>query len=138
MAQGTLELALDADLAALATMADAVEGFAAGAGVPPERALQLVVALDEILTNSILHGGLAPGDRIALRLDAPGGALRAVVEDGGPPFDPLADAPSPVLEGPAEARPIGGLGLHIARSLVRRLAYERHAAGNRLILELSP
>ena len=46
-----LELALDADLSALATMADAVEGYAAVAGVPAERAMQLVVALDEILTR---------------------------------------------------------------------------------------
>ena len=34
------ELALDTDRSVLATMADAVEGYAAAAGVPAERALQ--------------------------------------------------------------------------------------------------
>ena len=133
-----LELALDADLSALAVMADAVEGYAAGVGAPAERAMQLVIALDEILTNIVTYGGLAPGERIAVTVATSAGVLSAVVEDPGPAFDPLRDAPSPVLAGPAAARPIGGLGLHIARTLARRIDYERRDGRNRLSLELPP
>ncbi|MGE3294625.1 MAG: ATP-binding protein [Geminicoccaceae bacterium] len=133
-----LELVLDADPSALAVMADAVEAFAAGAGVPPERAMQLVIALDEILTNIVTHGRLAPGDGIALRVEVAAGVLSAVVDDPGPPFDPLRDAPPPVLGGSVAERPIGGLGLHIAMTLARRIDYERRDGRNRLSLELPP
>ena len=133
-----LELALDADLSALATMADAVEGYAAVAGVPAERAMQLVVALDEILTNIATHGGLRPDDTIAVTVEAEAGVLHAVVEDPGPPFDPLRDAPPPMLSGSVAERPIGGLGLHIARTLAQRIDYERRDGRNRLSLAMSP
>jgi anti-sigma regulatory factor (Ser/Thr protein kinase) len=133
-----LELAFDADPSALATMADAVEDYAATAGVTPERAMQLVIALDEILTNIMTHGRLGSGDGIAVTVEAKAGALSAVVEDPGPPFDPLRDAPPPVLSGSVAERPIGGLGLHIAKTLARRIEYERRDGRNRLSLELPP
>lgn len=133
-----LELALDADPSALAVMADAVEGYALSSGVPAERAMQLVIALDEILTNIVTHGGLEQGERIALSVLAQAGVLSAVVEDPGPPFDPLRDAPPPVLSGSVAQRPIGGLGLHIARTLAQRINYERRNGRNRLSLELPP
>lgn len=133
-----LELAFDADPSALATMADAVEDYAVAAGVTSERAMQLVIALDEILTNIMTHGALGPGDSIAVTVEAKAGGLSAVVEDPGPPFDPLREAPPPVLSGSVAERPIGGLGLHIAKTLVRRIAYERRDGRNRLSLELPP
>ena len=133
-----LVLALDADPSALAAMAEAVEGYAARSGVPPERAMQLVIALDEILTNIVTHGGLAPGDSIAVTVETSAGGLSAVVEDPGPAFDPLREAPPPVLSGSLAERPIGGLGLHIARTLARRIDYERRDGRNRLSLEFAP
>jgi anti-sigma regulatory factor (Ser/Thr protein kinase) len=133
-----LELALDADLSALAVMADAVEEHAASSGASAERAMQLVIALDEILTNIVTYGGLAPGDRIAVTVATREGVLSAVVEDPGPAFDPLREAPPPVLAGSAEERPIGGLGLHIARTLARRIDYVRRDGRNRLSLEFPP
>src|SRR5689334_18522158 len=133
-----LELALDADLSALAVMADAVEEHAARTGASPERAMQLVTALDEILTNIVTYGGLAPGERIAVTVAIAEGALIATVEDPGPAFDPLQEAPPPVLAGSAAERPIGGLGLHIARTLARRIDYVRRDGRNRLSLEFPP
>lgn len=133
-----LELALDADLSALALMADAVEEFAASSGASAERTMQLVIALDEILTNIVTYGGLAPGDRIALAVAAHEGVLSAIIEDPGPAFDPLREAPPPVLAGLAAERPIGGLGLHIARTLARRIDYARRDGRNRLSLEFPP
>ena len=50
--------------------------------------------------------------------------------DDGKPFDPTADAPPPVLDGPVEDRPIGGLGLHILKKMGLQLAYRREAGRN--------
>ena len=133
-----LELALVADASSLAEMADAVEGYAVSAGVPPERAMRLVLVLDEILTNVISYGALSADDRILVTVDCRGDALVATVEDPGPAFDPHGEAPSPVLTGSVDERPVGGLGLHIVRGMTRQLAYERRDGRNRLTMELAP
>ena len=132
-----LELALDADPSALARMADAVEAYAASSGIPPDKAMQLVVALDEILTNIMSHGALAAGMTVDVRVDVQGEGLTATVEDPGPAFDPLQEAPPPVLAGNLDERPIGGLGLHIVKTIVQEIAYERKVGRNRLVMRLA-
>jgi anti-sigma regulatory factor (Ser/Thr protein kinase) len=131
-----LELSLEADPSALARMADEVEAHAAETGIPPERAMQLVIALDEIVTNIVSHGGLAPGSRIAITVAVQGDAAVATVEDPGPAFDPLREAPPPVLSGGADDRPIGGLGLHIVKTIMAEVGYERREGRNRLVMRL--
>jgi anti-sigma regulatory factor (Ser/Thr protein kinase) len=133
-----LELALAARPSALAEMANAVETHAVAAGVPPERAILLVVALDEILTNVIAHGRLGADDIIAVTVEVRGDTLAATVEDPGPAFDPLQEAPQPVLDGSVEDRPVGGLGLHIVKTVARRITYERRQGRNRLMMEVAP
>jgi serine/threonine-protein kinase RsbW len=51
------------------------------------------------------------------------------VEDDGRPFDPLL-VPPPDLTLPLERRPIGGLGIHLIRSLMDEVAYARHDGRN--------
>ena len=59
------------DRAGLASLRDAVRDLAVDAGVPDERVESLVVAVSEIGTNSILHGGgHGVPARVALRADA--------------------------------------------------------------------
>ncbi len=61
-------------------------------------------------------------------------ALRIELSDHGNAFNPLAAA-TPDLGMPAQERPIGGLGIHLIRSLTDEQAYSRDAAhGNRLVL----
>lgn len=43
--------------------------------------------------------------------------------DSGKPFNPFLEAPSPDLRSDAESRPIGGLGIHLIKSLVRHFSY---------------
>jgi len=53
--------------------------------------------------------------------------------DDAPPFDPLAFS-TPDLDVAGEERPIGGLGIHIVRSLVDQAHYHRDAGRNHLYL----
>jgi anti-sigma regulatory factor (Ser/Thr protein kinase) len=98
--------------------------------------MQLVLALDEVVTNVITHGGLASGNAVTVTVDVQGNAILAAVEDPGPPFDPLSEAPPAPLTGSLQERPIGGLGLHIVRSIMQSLAYERADDRNRLVMRL--
>ena len=71
---------------------------------------------------------------ISVRMGQDGSRLRFVLEDDARPFDPLTASP-PDLCSEVGQRPIGGLGIHIVRTIMDRVAYERVGDRNRLILE---
>lgn len=43
--------------------------------------------------------------------------------DNGRPFNPFVEAPEPDLTSDAENRPIGGLGIHLIKSLTKHYSY---------------
>jgi anti-sigma regulatory factor (Ser/Thr protein kinase) len=53
-----------------------------------------------------------------------GSRLEIEFIDDGCAFDPFA-GPPPILDEPLEARQVGGLGLHLLRSLTDEARYER-------------
>jgi anti-sigma regulatory factor (Ser/Thr protein kinase) len=56
------------------------------------------------------------------------------IEDRGITFDP-ATAPAPMLTGDAMQRTVGGIGLHLVRSLMDEVRHEpAPGGGNRLTL----
>ena len=81
------------------------------------------LALEEIVTNIISYGFDDQEEHaITVRLAFKDQEFTAEVEDAGRPFNPL-NAPEPDLEQPLEARPIGGLGVHLAKSMMDRIDY---------------
>jgi serine/threonine-protein kinase RsbW len=110
------------------------------AGVDADAAHDLRLAIEEACVNVMRHawtGFDAPGELSleirSIRLDS-GPALRVELSDHGVAFDPLAAA-GPDLGATAQERPIGGLGIHLIRSLTDEQSYSRDAThGNRLVL----
>ncbi len=45
------------------------------------------------------------------------------VKDNGKPFNPFLEAPIPDISLDAESRPVGGLGIHLIKSLVKHYSY---------------
>ena len=111
---------------------DEVEALLERRSVPPKRKYAVRLALDELLSNIIKYA-YEDDDlrRIRLRLDFED-PMSLTLEDDGRPFNPLVDAPAPVLDGPVEDRPIGGLGLHLIQSMGMQLDYRRENECNRL------
>lgn len=99
---------------------------------PFQMRLQLVV--EELFLNVVTHGyPKGPGPvRLSLSPIADGFVL--VVEDEGPPYNPLVDSPVPDLDADIEDRAIGGLGVHLVRSMTSKQRYERIGDCNRLSL----
>ena len=118
------------DSADLARVLDEVDAHLAPLPVSPKRKYAVRLALDELLSNVIRY---AYDDhavhRIGLKLETDPPFFLTIADDGKP-FDPTADAPPPVLDGPVEDRPIGGLGLHILKKMGLKLAYRREAGRN--------
>jgi len=135
MAEPGDRMRVPADAAGLKAAADFVAGFAARHDLGPAERARLQILVEELLTNLVKYGFAPEAARgeaeIALRLQ--GDRVTLEFTDDGMPFDPVA-APAPDLDLPAEARPVGGLGLHLVRSLVEQARYERVDGRNRTTL----
>lgn len=103
-----------------------VAAFVSEQGIAADDAARILILLEELLTNLAKYGypdGAEPG-RAEIVLALNGSQLEIEFIDDGCAFDPLA-VPLPNLDAPLEERPIGGLGLHLLRSLADRVSYER-------------
>ena len=92
----------------------------------------------EVVTNIVRHAYEGEGGHdILLGITVDHGLVTAVVEDQGPPFD-LRTVPPADIDAPVERRPIGGLGVHLVRSLTHGLDYRRDGDRNILTLRFMP
>jgi sigma-B regulation protein RsbU (phosphoserine phosphatase) len=129
-----LELTLANRSSELQRLASEIEQFAQNHRIPDADVHALSLALDEVITNTISYGYDDQGaHQIRVRLTLAHGRLSAEVEDDGRPFDPLT-APQPDLTSAVEDRPVGGLGIHLVRSLMEQVDYRRESGKNHLIM----
>jgi len=111
------------NLAALETLFPFVERFARSHRLDEATTFAVQLAVEELFTNLVRHntGG---AKRIAVGLDVDGGRLLVTLTDFDvDPADPSAGT-SPGVLLPLEERTVGGLGIHLVRSLFDSLVYE--------------
>jgi serine/threonine-protein kinase RsbW len=108
---------------------------ATAAGIPPARAAEIELALEEALVNICQYAYVdGPGTvEICCTRDAAPQFLIELV-DTGPPFNILT-LPPPDLTADVERRQVGGLGVLFIRTLMDHVTYRRD--GNRNILQLA-
>ena len=100
----------------------------------PDAALDMHVALDEVLSNIVKYAFAdAAAHDIRVRLKVTEGRLEAEVEDDGRPFDPL-QARAKDRNGPLAQRKPGGLGIEVVKRLMSHLSYARTDGRNRVTL----
>ena len=118
----------------LARVKEGVDRFAAAHGLPLTVLADLQVSLDEVLSNIISYGYADTAEHeIIIQLRIADGALHAVIEDDGAPFDPLT-VPLADVEADLSKRAVGGLGIRFIRALNDEVRYERAGNRNRLSL----
>jgi serine/threonine-protein kinase RsbW len=96
------------------------------------------LVLEELLVNTVRHG--YPDGRVGqidIRLDIDAAIVRLELRDDAEAFDPLLYQ-SPDLPGDIADREIGGLGLHLARSIASEFEYARDTHGNRVVIRFDP
>ncbi|MCK7593076.1 ATP-binding protein [Pseudomarimonas salicorniae] len=117
----------------VAAFADVFESFCMDRGVPSAVMRAFQVAFDEWLTNIVDYAHADRGDaEIRIGLELTPDALVAEVSDSGEPFNPLTEPGEPSLDLGIEDRPIGGLGVHLIRTLMDEISYRRDAGRNHL------
>jgi serine/threonine-protein kinase RsbW len=132
----TLEasLRLTADVSHLAKLRHFVENTAARWRADAREMEDVVLAVDELVTNVMMHGYRGRPGPIEVTLRAADGDLMVRVRDQAPEFDPT-QVPPPDLTSPLEERPIGGVGLHLVRNMVDELHYRPlRGGGNEVIV----
>ena len=102
--------------------------------VPAAAAVLANLAIEELVTNCIKYGYSDSSEHfIDVAMRVTDGQLIMHVTDDGRPFNPL-EAPAPDLSLPLDERPIGGLGLHLLRTMSDSMTYERRGNLNCLTL----
>ena len=92
----------------------------------------LVLAVNEAVTNVLLHGYNSRPGPVSICVEVENDDLRVILADSAPPFDPTR-VPPPDIFLPLEDRPLGGLGVHMMRQLTDALIYRALPDGNELI-----
>lgn len=123
------------DIHNLNTIRNFVETYASALSMPPEAVYGIVLAVDEAVTNIILHGYGAIQGPVEIELTHDSQTLTISLRDQARLFDPTKVPPAS-LSGSLEERPLGGLGLHFIRHYTDELIHRaRPGGGNELILK---
>jgi len=110
----------------------------AGAGLPPGACQKLSLLVEELFTNTVVHGHRRESDepiRVGLQIDP--GAIVLTYEDTAPPHNPFEDVQRPDETADVEERPVGGLGIFLVATMARDVEYRRDEDRNRIRLVLA-
>ena len=91
------------------------------------------IILDEIASNIVKHSGAT---NFTFAVECGRDAVKMIFADDGAEYDPIAHV-DPDVSLPAEARPIGGLGILMVKKMSSRLAYRREGGRNVLDITLN-
>jgi serine/threonine-protein kinase RsbW len=130
MHEGSISIRIDADVREIERLNRLVRQFGELHDVPSRTLYAVNLALDELVTNAVLYGfDDSNGKEVMVKIATAGNELVASVCDGGRPFNPL-DVKPPDLSAPLEDRELGGLGVHLVRSLMDHVTYVRDGDQN--------
>jgi anti-sigma regulatory factor (Ser/Thr protein kinase) len=100
-----------------------VERHAHAAGLSRDGAAELVLAVDEAVSNCVEHGLRGNGGEIEVRVEPQFDALRVIVRDDAMPFDPTRVTPAHLDLSPLDRARPGGFGLELMHRLVDGVDY---------------
>lgn len=126
-------LRIPADVNELAAVRHFIREQALRAGAGREVTGDMVQAVDELATNSIVHGYRGARGEIEVEFDVDAGAMVVCLRDQAPVFDPTTlEDPDTTLA--LERRPLGGMGVYLSKQLTDGLIYRQTSTGNELTL----
>jgi anti-sigma regulatory factor (Ser/Thr protein kinase) len=111
------------DLNALSDVFSFIDGFVDLDSATADAAFPLRIAVEEIFVNMVSHNPHGSGD-ISVGLELEGSKVTTTLMDfDSEPFD-LTEHVGPDINAPLEQRRIGGLGIHLVKSMMDEVHYE--------------
>jgi anti-sigma regulatory factor (Ser/Thr protein kinase) len=106
-----------------------VEECADGWGLSPKKKFGLLVALEEAFVNVCGYAYPEGGGEVELTCEGDADSFALEIADKGLPFDVLS-LPDPDTTLGIDEREIGGLGVHLIRTLSDSVGYRRENGSN--------
>ena len=131
---GQLKLKVETDPSELERITAAVEDIGQRENWPAQFVFRVNLVLEELGLNIMNYGHEEGLHEFDITLTSDEDVLTIEITDDGRPFDPLSDAPEPDLDASVDDRKVGGLGLHLVRTMVDEMSYRREQDKNHLTL----
>jgi serine/threonine-protein kinase RsbW len=129
----TFEITIGSDIPEIPAVSARLESAMQAHGFSPDEILDTQLAVEEVITNIIIHGYKEPGGKIHLSCRITHNVAEIRICDTAPAFDPLSVA-EPELEGSVDERGIGGLGVYLLRQVMDDISYRYENGKNILTL----
>ena len=132
----TLSLNIERSHDELGRITDAVDELGHKEEWSNDLLFRVHLVLEELVLN-IIDYGFDDGNEdheLEVVLISEDDNLTIEITDDGIAFDPLEDAKIPDTNAPLEDRPIGGLGVHLVRTMMDEVNYRREDGKNHLTL----
>ena len=127
-------MTLTNDISQISLLAGFMDKVADENGLDPGLAIQLNLAIEEATTNVIMYAYPEGTEgKVELGASRQGDNLIFTLADWGKPFDPTM-APKADISASLEDRPIGGLGIHLVRTIMDGVSYKRAEGKNVLTM----
>lgn len=133
MTEGPAALTIPSDINEIPRVSELIESVMQSHNFPDEDILDTQLAIEEVVTNVIMHGYGDAGGEILISLKADDTSVVIRVEDSAEPFDPLT-LPEPDISADIDDRKIGGLGIFLTRQVMDDVRYQYGNNKNILIL----
>ncbi len=125
---------IDAEIRNIPVVAEGIEDFLMSAGTDPLVLPDIQLAVDEAVTNIIMHGYAGKPGTIALTVTVDGGVVHVEIRDRAPAFNPLT-IKEPDLTADLADRVVGGMGIFLIRKVMDSVEYEFADGENVLRME---
>ena len=125
-------LRIAADLERVSDVRALVREVANACDAPIDCEDDLVQAVDEAVTNVILHGYRGADGWVDVTAGRSAEDIVITVEDDAPPFDPMV-LPEPDLDVPPELRKPGGMGVHLMRAAADTIVHRPRPGGGNIL-----
>jgi len=112
-------------IAEIESLTEALRGWSERHGIPARTVNSIILMLDELLTNVVMHGyGDDDSGEIEVTVLPIANGVEVIIRDRARAFNPFSIAePDTTLD--IDERDIGGLGVHFVRKMADGFAYRR-------------
>ena len=126
-----LENRLDETLHFVTTLTE----FSRVGNLPDDVAFSIQLAIDELFTNIVSYGYEDESvHQIEINMAVSDSEIRVDLIDDAKPFDPLHEAADPDLDASLDDRRIGGVGIHLVKTMMDDISYKYENERNHLTL----
>ena len=110
----------------------------AAAGLGRETGLRLTLLVEELFTNTVVHGhGVDSEAPVRIECEVAPGRVALTYEDTGPEHNPFAQVIAPDADAGVEERLVGGLGVLLVSAMAQEVEYRRAGDRNRISLVIA-